>query len=83
MDESNAQGGLAEFTALSEQLSREIRKLKQHNVTLQSENERIRSEVERLRKSKDLFADLPDNQKIVLKKQIEELIGRIDKHLES
>lgn len=77
------ENGFAEFELLSGQLRREIRKLKQTNDILRKENGQILEELKKLRNGGEVFGELTDNQKLILKKQIETLISRIDRHLES
>lgn len=83
MKDAKNKTGLEQFNELSEQLSREIKKLKQQVFTLSTENVRLKSELEAQRSKSALFDDMPEKQKMVLKEQIGTLIERIDKHLES
>jgi uncharacterized protein (UPF0335 family) len=83
MKDAKTKNGLEQFNELSEQLSREIKKLKQQVLTLSSKNVRLKSELEAQRSKSALFDDMPEKQKMVLKEQIGTLIERIDKHLES
>jgi len=71
-----------DFFALSELLGREIRKMKQTCASLFAENERLREELSKLRNQSELFSGLNDNQKMILKQQISEIITKLDTHLE-
>jgi len=81
MAKSEKDEGLETFFSLSDQLSREIKKLHQQNANLRDENDRLKQELNRLKNNSDLFSELPDKQKMVLKKQIGQIIERIDQHL--
>jgi regulator of replication initiation timing len=83
MKDAKTKNGLEQFNELSEQLSREIKKLKQQVLMLSAENVRLKSELDAQRSKSALFDDMPEKQKMVLKEQIGTLIERIDKHLES
>lgn len=81
MAQSDKDDGMDKFLQLTDQLSREIKKLQQKNGYLSDENERLKSEISRLKNSSDIFSELPEKQKMVLKKQIGNIIERIDQHL--
>ncbi len=81
MAQSDKDEGMETFLTLSDQLSREIRKLHQQNGYLRDENKRLKSEIDKMKNSSDIFSELPEKQKMVLKKQIGNIIERIDQHL--
>lgn len=81
MAQSDKDDGMDKFLQLTDQLSREIKKLQQKNGYLSDENEQLKSEISRLKNSSDIFSELPEKQKMVLKKQIGNIIERIDQHL--
>lgn len=83
MNEAKKKSGIDQFHELADQLSREIKKLRAQVHTLSSENERLKKEFEAIKSKSALFDDMPEKQKMVLKKQIGTLIERIDKHLET
>lgn len=80
--EPNSDNGKKGFFALTEQLGREIRKMRNTCDTLQEENDRLRKELASLKKESDLFSNLNENQKMVLKQQINDVISKLDTHIE-
>lgn len=75
--------GIEQFHDFAEQLEREIKKLKLQIQTLSSENNFLKNEIEELKNQSAVFGDMPEKQKLILKKQIGSIISRIDKHLEA
>lgn len=64
-------------------LSKELREVRALAAELSKEAERLRSELEQRPETQtnSLFEELSDTERIALKQEIGDLIGRIDKHL--
>jgi cell division septum initiation protein DivIVA len=69
---------------LLDQLSREIQSLKEENQKLKQQNNDLKEQLEKLREGQtDMFSSLSEKERLAYRSRIQQLISKIDKHLEN
>lgn len=72
------------FFKLLEQIKTQANHLKRKNRELAKENNRLRSKLNEVHKDQtDIFSSITESERIAMKHQVNGLIQKIDKHLES
>ncbi len=72
------------FFKLLEQIKTQANHLKKKNRELAKENNRLRSKLNEVHKDQtDIFSSITESERIAMKHQVNGLIQKIDKHLES
>lgn len=72
------------FFKLLEQIRTQANHLKRKNRELAKENNRLRSKLNEVHKDQtDIFSSITESERIAMKHQVNGLIQKIDKHLES
>lgn len=71
------------FQKLLDQIRTRVQHLKKQNKELNRENMKLKSKLNELQKDQaDIFSNISESERIAMRHQVTDLIGKIDKYLE-